>query len=114
MVFEDNTPDVIALLMAHTGGYSLVVVVVPHPPTLAPTRASFIDAADNKRKKAQGEKSAKGAEEREATQSFYQPPAKEVRIGRGATEEKHIFSDLERTWGRPASQALCLEVPIHP
>ena len=51
MAFEEKTPDLLALLTAHTGGASPVVPMVPRPPTLVPTHASFGDATNKKRKK---------------------------------------------------------------
>jgi len=36
MVLDEKTPDLLALLTAHAGGNSLMVPVVPQPPTLTP------------------------------------------------------------------------------
>ena len=52
MGFEEKTPDLLALLIAYTGGSSLAVAVVPHPPTPATTHTSPTDAGDKKRKRA--------------------------------------------------------------
>ena len=51
MVFEERTPDLLALLTAHAGGASLAISVVPRPLTPTLTRASSSDAAEKKRKK---------------------------------------------------------------
>ena len=75
MEFEEKTLDLLALLTAHTGGYSPVVKVVPRPPTPSPT--------DKKQKRAQCGKGTEGAEEGEVTQSSHQPPAKEAQTRRG-------------------------------
>ena len=83
MGFEEKTLDLFSLLMAHIGGSSLAVAVVPRPPTPAMTHASFVDVADKKRKKAQESKGTKGAEEGEVTHSSHQPLAKEPRTSRG-------------------------------
>lgn len=83
MGFEEKMLDLLALLTAHARGSSLAVPVVTRPPNLAPTRTSFVETANKKRKRAQGGKGTKGAEEGKVTQSSHQPPAKEAWIGRG-------------------------------
>lgn len=83
MGFEEKTPNLLALLTAHVGGFSPTVAVVPRPPILAPMRASSDDAADKKWKRAQGGKGIKGAEEGEFTQSSHPPLAKKARTGKG-------------------------------
>ena len=63
MGFEEKTPDLLALLTAHAGGSFPTMAVVTRPPTLAVTCISFVEAADKKRKRIQGSKGTKGAEE---------------------------------------------------
>ena len=65
--FEEKTPDLLALLIAHAGGASPAVSIVPQPPTLAPTRAFFGDTIDKKRKRGQEGKGSKDVEEGEVT-----------------------------------------------
>lgn len=48
MGFEEKTPDLLALLSAHTRGFSLVVTIPPHPPTLAATCTSSAKVAEKK------------------------------------------------------------------
>ena len=67
MGFEEKTPNLLALLTAHAGDFSPAVVVVPRPPTPTATHTSPIDAKDKKRKKAHGDKDAKGTKEGEIT-----------------------------------------------
>ena len=71
MGFEEKTLDLFALLMAHIGGSSPAVTVVPQPPTLATIYASFVGVANKQRKRAQGGKGTKGAKEREVTHSSH-------------------------------------------
>lgn len=71
MGFKEKTPNLLALLTAHTGGSSLAVPVVTWPPTPTPTRTSFVEVADKKWKRAQRGKDLKGAEEGEVTQSSH-------------------------------------------
>lgn len=99
MRFEEETSDLLALLMAHTRGSSPAMVVVPQPPTLAPACVSSTDAVDKKRKRAQGGKSTKGAEEGEVTQSFHQPPAKEAQTGRGKQKKNTSFGTSKELGG---------------
>lgn len=54
MVLEVKTPDLLALLTAHVGGNAPTVLVVPRPPTPAPTRAPSGDATKKKRKRGKG------------------------------------------------------------
>ena len=77
-MFEEKTLDLLALLTAHARCAYPTVLVVPRPPTLAPTCASSSDAANKKRKKGKGGKGPEGAEEREITYPSQQPPAKEA------------------------------------
>ena len=79
MVFEERTPDLLALLTAHVGGASLAISVVPRPLTPTLTCASSGDAAEKKRKKGQGGKGPEGTEEGEITHSSQQPSAKGAR-----------------------------------
>ena len=81
MGFEEKTPDLLALIMAHVGGSSLAVAVT-WPPTLAATHTSPADAEDKKRKRAQGGKGAEGIEEGEILHSSHQLPAKEAWAGK--------------------------------
>ena len=78
MKFEEKTPNLLALLTTYTGSVSPAISVVPRPPTLALVCASFGDATEKKRKKGQGGKGLKGAEEGEITHSSQQPPFKET------------------------------------
>lgn len=94
MGFEEKTPDLLVVLIAHAEGSTPTVVVVPQPPTLAATHMSSANARDKKRKKAQEGKSAEGIEEGEITQSPYQPPTKEVQTGKRTVKEVHIHYDF--------------------
>ena len=91
MVFEERTPDLLALLTAHARGASLPISVVPRPLTPTLTRASFSDAAKKKRKKGQGGKGLEGTEEGEITHSSQQPPAKEARTTRAQQKKGASF-----------------------
>ena len=51
MGFEEKTPDLLALLTAHTGGSSPVVAMTPRLPTLVTTHTSPADVANKKRKR---------------------------------------------------------------
>ena len=82
MGFKEKIPDLLALLTTHTRGASLAILVVPRPPTPAPTRASSSDTVKKKRKKGQRGRGLEGVEEGEITRSSHQPPAKEVRTTR--------------------------------
>ena len=83
MGFEEKTPDLLALLTAHARGSFLPMPVVTWSSTPAPTRTSFVEAVDKKRKRAQGGKDIEGVEEGKVTQSSHQPPAKEARTRKG-------------------------------
>ena len=52
MGFKEKTPNLLGLLIAHAGGSSLVVAMVPGPPTSAATHMSFANIGDKKRKRA--------------------------------------------------------------
>ena len=71
MVLEEKTPDLLALLMAHTEGNSLVVPVVPRPPMLAPALPSPSKAT--KKKESEG-----GNPRRKALrgEKYHRPPSK--------------------------------------
>lgn len=62
MVLEVKTPNLLALLIAHAGGDSPMVLIVPRPPTLALAYAATIDVTEKKRKRG---KTTKGSEEEE-------------------------------------------------
>ena len=51
MGFEEKTPDLLALLTAHAGGSSPIVVMTPRLPTLIATHTSPADVANKKRKR---------------------------------------------------------------
>ena len=78
MGFEEKTPDLLALLMAHVGGSSLAMAIAPQPPTPATTHTSPVDAEDKKRKRAQGGKSIDGIEEGEPKKSASTRTSKKV------------------------------------
>ena len=86
-MLEEKTLDLLALLIAHTGGTALVVPVVPRPSTLAPPYPSAADAAEKKRKMGK-QIDKKSSEEGEIAQSTQQPPLppKESRVMR--TQQK--------------------------
>ena len=69
MVFEENTPDLLTLLIAHARGASLAIPVVSQPPIPASTRVSFGNAIEKKRKRGQGGKCSEGTKEGEITHS---------------------------------------------
>ena len=50
MGFEEKTLDLLAMLIAHVGGFSPAVVVTPYLPTPAVTHTSPANAIDKKRK----------------------------------------------------------------
>ena len=51
MVLEEKMPKLLTLLTTHTGGNSLVVPVIPWPPTFVPPYPSSSKTAKKKRKK---------------------------------------------------------------
>ena len=51
MVLEEKMPKLLTLLTTHTGGNSLVVPVIPWPPTFVPPYPSSLKTAKKKRKK---------------------------------------------------------------
>ena len=99
MGFEEKTPNLLDLLMAHTGGFSPAIPVVPQPPTPALTRASSIDAADKKIKRGQGGKGIEGAEEGKVTHSSHQSPAKEARTMKGQKKKSTSFGTSKESMG---------------
>ena len=50
MGFEEKTLDLLAMLIAHVGGFSPAVVVTPYLPTAAIMHTSPANAVDKKRK----------------------------------------------------------------
>ena len=50
MVLEEKTLDLLALLTAHAGGDTLMVPIVPRPPTPAPPHTPTTNAHEKKRK----------------------------------------------------------------
>ena len=50
MDFEEKTSDLLALLTAHIRGFSLVIAVMPRPPTPTTARTSLAEATNKKRK----------------------------------------------------------------
>ena len=74
MSFEEKTPNLLALLTAHAGGFSLVVAVTPCPLTPAATSTSSAAAANKKGKWGQGSKGSEDAEDGEVSE----PIAKEA------------------------------------
>lgn len=63
MGFKEREPNFMALLNIQTRGNIPAMAVVPQPPTSATTHTSSAEAADKKRKRAQGGKGTEGAEE---------------------------------------------------
>ena len=67
---------------------------------------SSADTRDKKRKRAQGGKSVKGAEEGEVTQSSHQPSTKEARTGKGQPKKSasiETFKEVEGDQSKKAS-----------
>ena len=94
--------------MAHIGGFSPTVMVVPQPPTLAAICTSSVDAANKKRKRAQGGKGTKGAKEREVTHSSHQPPVKEAWTIRGQLKKNASTRTSKEAEGdRPPKPSVC-------
>ena len=63
MRFKEKTLDLLTLLTAYAGGSSPAMLVVTLPPTPTPTCIFSVDAAEKKRKLAQGGKGFDGAKE---------------------------------------------------
>ena len=67
MVLKEKTLDLLALLTTYARGTSLVVPMVPQPPTPTPTCASSGDATNKKKKIVQWGKGPEDVEEGEVT-----------------------------------------------
>lgn len=102
MVLEEKTLDLLALLTAHVGGDTLMVPIVPRPPTPAPLHTPAIDAPEKKRKRG---KWSEGFEEGEIPKSTQQPSTKELRVTR-AQQKKGATTRLGKsTDGKQRSKA---------
>lgn len=83
------------------------------PPTPAPTHASSVDAIDKKRK---GPKEAKALKVTRKEKSFNPPTspiAKEAQTTKGQQKKNTSSRTLKELGGRLATQAFCLETPVH-
>lgn len=118
MVLEEKTPDLLALLTAHTEGNSLVVPVVPRPPMLAPPLPSTSKATEKKRKR--GRQS-----EKESSKKGEIPPTSQQALSRrrallkgltralkGSNALKLPFGILPLCWARRMSSHLRLPLEM--
>ena len=97
MVFEEKTPDLLALLIAHAGGNASVVPVIPRPPTPAPSPYPSATAVAKKKRKRGKQIRKESSEEGQIPSSTQQSPSKEPRIMR-VQQKNGLFEGASKSF----------------
>lgn len=93
MVLEEKTPDLLALLTAHAGGDSLMVPIVPCPPTPALAQIATLEAT--KKKKEEG-KGYQGHRRRRNFPAYATTTHQGAQNYKGSSKERHCFWNQQK------------------